>query len=53
MIIYLSLFICLVGLILYLATEKPKPSEIGRLMFGCGLFVFLFETGMKVFPFLK
>jgi Na+/phosphate symporter len=53
MIIYLSLFVCIVGLILYLAAANPKPMEVGRLMFGCGLLVFLFETGMKIFPFLR
>jgi Na+/phosphate symporter len=53
MIIYLSLFVCLVGLVLYALSSTPKPTEVGRLMFGCGLLVFLLETGAKVFPFLR
>ncbi len=39
--IALSLLICLVGLFVYFAAKEPKPQEIGRLMFACGLLAFL------------
>ena len=42
---YLCVFVCLVGLLLYfLAGEtKPKVTEVGRLMFACGLLVTLLQ----------
>ncbi len=39
---YLSLVVCLVGLVLYLITEKPKPSQIGWHMFLWGMVIFLY-----------
>jgi hypothetical protein len=45
--IYLSLLVCIVGLVVYLVTkpEHAKPAEVGRLMFWVGLFVFLLQFG--------
>jgi hypothetical protein len=41
-VIYLSLIICLIGLVLYLIADKyPKVVEIGRIMFWVGLLSFL------------
>lgn len=47
MIIYLSLLIAIVGLFMYIACDKPKLAEIGRLAFFAGLFVFLFRFGSE------
>jgi hypothetical protein len=44
-IIYLSLLVCLVGLVIYALSTTAKPQEIGRLMFACGLLAFLFMIG--------
>ncbi len=42
--ILLSLFVCLLGGIIYFITDKAKPMEIARLCFACGLLVFLFQV---------
>ncbi len=41
MAIYVSLLVWLAGLLLYLAAMNPKVQELGRLMFGFGLLVWL------------
>jgi Na+/phosphate symporter len=43
MLIWIALVVCVVGVIVYLATEKPKPMEIGRLMFAIGLLAWLLQ----------
>jgi Na+/phosphate symporter len=44
-IIAIPLLVCLVGLVIYLATEKPKVMRIGEIMFFTGLLVTLFALG--------
>ena len=49
MTIYLSLFVALVGLVIYLICNGPnsaKPAELGRIMFAMGLLAFLL-TGIQ------
>lgn len=41
MIIYLSLLICVIGLLMYALCVNPKLIEIGRIMFWVGLLAFL------------
>src|SRR4029077_5599561 len=41
MIILLPLLVALVGILVYALSTNPKWSEIGRLMFACGLLAFL------------
>jgi hypothetical protein len=41
MLIYLSLLVSLLGLLIYALASSPKAAEVGRLMFACGLLVFL------------
>lgn len=41
MTIYLSLLVCIVGGLLYLLSEHPKRSEMGRCAFWVGLLAFL------------
>ncbi len=48
MTIYLSAAVAVVGLILYLISVSPKPAETGRIMFACGLLVFLALFAGKV-----
>lgn len=50
---YLSLIIALIGLVIYAVSVNPKLAEIGRLMFGSGLFVFLLHTGTDWIGVLK
>lgn len=50
MIIYLSLLICIIGLILYFVATNPKVIDIGRIMFAAGLLAFLLSAkeAMKI-----
>ena len=48
---YLSLLVCVIGLVLYLITEKPKPTQIGWHMFYFGLIFWLFCTCGAQFHF--
>ena len=46
MIIYLSLFVALIGGVIYLVCNGPSPNspklaELGRIAFFCGLLAFL------------
>jgi hypothetical protein len=41
--------VCLVGLLLYILSDKPKPAEVGRIMFAFGLLVLLLVMG----PFVR
>ena len=41
MIIYLSLFVALIGLLVYAFAANPKLVEVGRISFFCGLLAFL------------
>jgi Na+/phosphate symporter len=43
MIIFLSLVICLLGLFMYRACVNVKLQEVGRIMFGVGLLIFLYQ----------
>lgn len=43
MLIYLSLLVALLGLLVYILADKPKPVELGRLAFACGLLAFLLK----------
>jgi hypothetical protein len=53
---YLSLFVWVVGLIVYFAAgapsnprTNPKVAEVGRLAFLVGLWVFLMQNGTHIF----
>ncbi len=52
MIIGLSLLIALIGVLLYALAGNPKNSELGCIMFFCGLLAFLLGAnagGLNVF----
>jgi len=40
----LPLLLALVGVLLYALSSNPKVTEIGRLMFACGLLVSLYAV---------
>jgi Na+/phosphate symporter len=44
MIIYLSLLVCLVGVLMYALSTNPKLVEIGRISFFAGLLAFLLSV---------
>lgn len=46
--IYLSAAFAIVGAVVYLASNSPKPTELGRLSFIIGLSTFLLEFGGKI-----
>ena len=53
MIIYLSLLVCIVGLLMYALMDNPKLSEIGRLSFFAGLLAFLLESVPRMVGVIK
>lgn len=53
MIIYLSLLVCVVGLLMYALCVNPKLAEIGRLAYACGLLAFLLETVPKLVGIIR
>jgi len=44
MTIYLSLAVCLAGLLVYIMSAKPKNEELARLAFFAGLLAFLLQA---------
>lgn len=47
--IYLSLLVCVVGLLIYaLTTNNAKIAEVGRLMFFGGLLAFLMTSAQHI-----
>lgn len=52
MIIYFSLFVALVGVLLYALSSTSKPQEIGRLCFACGLLAFLLRLTPELISLL-
>ena len=50
--VYLSLLVAIIGLIVYLMAEKPKPVEVGRILFWTGVLAFLLRFSTTV-NFLK
>lgn len=45
---FLSLIVCVLGLVIYFIPSHPKVNECGRVMFWTGLLVFLFANGSAV-----
>jgi hypothetical protein len=52
LILLILLAVIVIGILMYALCVNPKLQEIGRLMFFCGLFVFLFalSVGHVAFP---
>lgn len=44
---YLSLIVCIVGLLIWALSTSPKLPEMGKIMFGAGMLAWLL-TGVKV-----
>jgi hypothetical protein len=53
MIIYLSLFVAVIGVLMYALCVNPKLAEIGRLAYACGLLAFLLDSVPKMVGLLK
>jgi Na+/phosphate symporter len=53
MTIYLSLLVCLIGLIMFALCVNPKLSEIGRMAFFAGLLAFLLRVSDAAFQIIK
>lgn len=49
--IYLSLLVCILGLLLFATPTKEPWKELGRIAYAMGLLVFLLATIMKVVKF--
>lgn len=48
MIVFLPLFVALVGLLVYVLNENPKLQTLGLWAYGCGLLAFLLVGGEQV-----
>lgn len=44
---YISVLVCIIGLVMYLVCKTASLKEIGKIMFGAGLVVSLFFFGAK------
>ena len=44
----IPIILVVVGLLMYVLATNPKVSEIGRIMFFCGLFVLAFALARTV-----
>lgn len=45
MLVYLPLFIAILGAVLYFVAKNARAQELGRLAYATGLLVFLFRVG--------
>jgi Na+/phosphate symporter len=52
MVIALSLLICVVGLVMFYICTNAKSSEVGKIMFGVGLLVFLLGGAQQLLTLL-
>ena len=50
---FLSLIVCVVGLVLYFIASNPKVAEVGRVCFWTGLLAFLLANGSAVVGLLR
>ena len=53
MVIYLSLLVCLAGLLCYALATNPKVSELGRIAFFAGLLAFLVRVSSESISLIK
>lgn len=53
MLIYISLLVCIIGVLAYALAANPKISEIGRLAYFAGLLVFLLQAVPHLVGVLK
>jgi Na+/phosphate symporter len=53
MTIYLSLFVALVGILMYALSKNGKVVEIGRILFFCGVLAFLLSSASIALRVLK
>ncbi len=51
--IYFSLLVAVIGVLMYALAANGKLQEIGRLMFACGLLVFLFQGVPHIVSLMK
>jgi hypothetical protein len=53
MLIYLSLFVCLIGAFVYALAANPKAAELGLCAYECGLLAFLLQLAPKFVDLFK
>lgn len=53
MVIYIPLLVALLGALLYGLAASGKVQELGRIMFFCGLLVFLLAIGGHAVSLLR
>lgn len=53
MVIYLSLFVCIVGAFVWALAANPKAAELGRGAYECGLLAFLLQIAPHLLSVLK
>ena len=53
MVVFLSLLVCIIGLLVYALSSNAKVAELGRIAFGCGLLAFLLQASPQMLSILK
>lgn len=43
--VYLSVLVCVIGMLVYALSANPKVAELGRISFAMGLLAFLLTVG--------
>jgi Na+/phosphate symporter len=53
MIVFLSLLVCVIGLIIYAISNNAKVAELGRIAYFAGLLAFLLQGASQVVSVLR
>ena len=53
MIVYISLLVCVIGLVIYFIATKGEVKEAGRLAYFAGLLAFLLQLSPKMVDLFK
>jgi Na+/phosphate symporter len=51
MLIYVPLFVALIGAFMYALSKDAKVMDLGRIMFFCGLFWFVYQSANRLLHF--
>jgi Na+/phosphate symporter len=53
LIVTLAFLVCIIGLVMYLTSEKSKVAEVGRVMFWTGLLSILLTAGPVILTLIN
>ena len=52
MTVFLSLLVCIIGLLVYILAANPKAAELGRIAYFAGLLAFLLQVSPQLINLL-